>query len=176
MFGCVALGGRWVFGFFVVRFCGFFFFNYERLCCESQIHRGCSPTRQLGDGGWEKRCWHPCTHTALWEESGEKTTVSSLWRLGGFCCTKHFHCPISTKSRERGSSWKHWKQSKMAGQELNGKKSNFKPLWRSQEDQHLKTCSSQLSICWGWECTRAWEEVPHHLPHQQQPGKLFVTE
>lgn len=43
----------WLFGVFC------FVFNYERLCSESWIHRGCSPTRQLGDEGWVKRALTP---------------------------------------------------------------------------------------------------------------------
>lgn len=110
-----------------------------------------------------------------WRRRGKDDGVHPSGGEDVFCCTKHFHCPIDTKGRERRSSWKHRQQSKMAGQELREKESNIKPLWRSQEDQHLKTWSSQLSICWGWEHTRAWEDVPHHIPHQQQPRKLFVT-
>lgn len=70
--------------------------------------------------GWQRvgrGHWHRHAHTAAWEDKGKRSRCHSSGGYSVFCRTKHLSCPTDMKGRERASSWKHWNQSKMSGQE-----------------------------------------------------------
>lgn len=107
-------------------------------------HRGLHQTRQRGDRGWNGGHWYHHAHRDVGEEKGERPRCLSSGNSAFSAAQNTYLAPLIWRAEKGIQAESTEIKARCLGKR---KGSNIKPLWRSQEDQDLKTWCISLNHC-----------------------------